>query len=94
MDSESRLRTTATGIRAAEAKDASADAGEGAQAPTGQATDPKCGMTVDARAAAAAGNTLTDHGVTYYFCSPGCKAEFEKHPERYAASNRGSASRD
>ncbi len=44
------------------------------------AIDPVCGMTVD-----------TDHaeyrsfqkGETYYFCSPGCKATFEKDPGKY-----------
>jgi len=39
------------------------------------ATDPVCGMTVDPATAAAA---LTRGGDTYYFCSTGCAAEFEK----------------
>ena len=25
------------------------------------------------------------HGKTYYFCSPACKAAFDKNPEKYAA---------
>jgi Cu+-exporting ATPase len=47
------------------------------------AKDPVCGMEVDEKRAAA---TAQYQGKTYYFCSPGCKATFEKAPERYAAS--------
>ena len=43
--------------------------------------DPVCGMDVDPRTA----QHKSDHqGRTYYFCSPGCKAAFEKEPARYA----------
>ena len=46
------------------------------------AIDPVCGMTVDEKNAAA----KVDHGgKTYYFCSPACKAKFDKTPEKYAA---------
>lgn len=43
------------------------------------ATDPVCGMEVD---------TNTDlqveyEGQTYYFCSRGCKLEFQEDPEKY-----------
>ena len=43
------------------------------------AKDPVCGMDVD---------TSTDlkveyEGQTYYFCSRGCKLEFEEDPEKY-----------
>ncbi|MBI5082786.1 MAG: YHS domain-containing protein [Chloroflexi bacterium] len=42
------------------------------------ATDPVCGMTIEQTKAAA---TLVVGGVTYYFCSRGCRAEFESdHP--------------
>jgi YHS domain-containing protein len=27
-------------------------------------------------------------GRTYYFCSPGCKQDFDKEPERYAGNAR------
>jgi YHS domain-containing protein len=37
------------------------------------ATDPVCGMTVD-RAKA---RTSVRDGVTYYFCSEGCRKSFE-----------------
>jgi len=46
-----------------------------------EATDPVCGMTVPA---APAGRPLTHDGVTYYFCSPGCRGTFEKDPAAYA----------
>lgn len=44
------------------------------------ATDPVCGMEVDPRTA----QHKSEHkGQTYYFCSPGCKRDFEKEPEKY-----------
>jgi P-type Cu+ transporter len=45
------------------------------------AKDAVCGMSVDEKKAA----TVTHEGKTYYFCSPGCKATFEKAPAKYAA---------
>jgi len=44
------------------------------------AKDPVCGMTVDEEKAAAKSEYM---GKTYYFCSQGCKAAFEKDPEKY-----------
>lgn len=42
--------------------------------------DPVCGMTVVESPTA----LKTDYkGTTYYFCAPGCKAAFEKDPEKY-----------
>jgi YHS domain-containing protein len=44
------------------------------------AIDPVCKMEVDVETAAA----KTEHeGETYYFCAPGCKAAFEKDPQKY-----------
>jgi Cu+-exporting ATPase len=43
--------------------------------------DPVCGMTIDEKKAPA---TAVFQGKTYHFCSPGCKATFEKDPARYA----------
>jgi Cu+-exporting ATPase len=42
--------------------------------------DPVCGMTVDPKKA-----TLKSEykGKVYYFCAPGCKAEFDRNPEKY-----------
>jgi YHS domain-containing protein len=42
-------------------------------------TDPVCGMKVDENKAA----TAVHEGKTYYFCSAGCKATFEKAPAKY-----------
>lgn len=44
------------------------------------AKDPVCGMNVDEKKAA---GTAVHNGKTYYFCSAGCKANFEKEPEKY-----------
>ncbi len=48
--------------------------------PTSMARDPVCGMEVDPKHAA---GTSTHEGVTFYFCSPGCKRTFDKDPHRY-----------
>ena len=37
-------------------------------------------MQVDEQAASGKGNY---QGKTYYFCSPACKATFDKNPEKY-----------
>ncbi|HEX6791236.1 MAG TPA: heavy metal translocating P-type ATPase [Candidatus Krumholzibacteria bacterium] len=42
--------------------------------------DPVCGMTVRPETAAA---TAEHDGVTYYFCSVGCKVKFVANPEKY-----------
>ena len=41
-------------------------------------TDPVCGMQVDP--ATAAGSSEYQ-GTTYYFCSTGCKRQFDKDPQ-------------
>lgn len=51
-----------------------------AQAAEEKIFDPVCGMTVNKDTAA----TSKYEGATYYFCSKGCKATFEKDPEKYA----------
>jgi P-type Cu+ transporter len=43
--------------------------------------DPVCGMMVDPKTAA---GTSEYQGKTYYFCSPGCKKDFDKEPQKYA----------
>ena len=48
------------------------------------AIDPVCGMEVDPAKAAA---TNEYQGKTYYFCAPGCKAAFEKEPEKYLSQS-------
>lgn len=47
------------------------------------ATDPVCGMEVDP--ATAAGSSEYQ-GQTYYFCSMGCKRQFDKDPANYTGS--------
>jgi YHS domain-containing protein len=42
--------------------------------------DPVCGMSVDPSKAA---DKYEYKGVTYYFCSRGCKQAFERDPEKY-----------
>jgi xanthine dehydrogenase accessory factor len=42
--------------------------------PPESAIDPVCGMTVPTT------NPLTRDGVSYYFCSPGCRRAFEQDP--------------
>jgi len=46
------------------------------------AVDPVCGMEVDERKPAGVSQV---GGQTYYFCSTGCKAAFDKDPEKYVA---------
>lgn len=48
--------------------------------------DPVCGMEVDPKTAAA---KFEYEGKLYYFCSPGCKASFEKDPEKYLKHEHG-----
>ena len=45
------------------------------------AKDPVCGMQVGEQAAAGKSEYQRK---TYYFCSPVCKAAFDKNPEKYA----------
>jgi xanthine dehydrogenase accessory factor len=49
-------------------------------APSGEAVDPVCGMTVAVEGAAV---TAVHDGATYYFCCPGCRSRFLRDPARY-----------
>ncbi len=42
--------------------------------------DPVCGMQVDEKTPAGKSEYK---GNDYYFCSPGCKASFDKEPEKF-----------
>lgn len=42
--------------------------------------DPVCGMDVDPKTAAGKSNY---QGKIYYFCSLGCKRDFDKEPQKY-----------
>src|SRR5208283_4137995 len=67
VDSESRLKTPATGSGPARTTERPAAMPEH-MAAAKMATDPSCGMQVDVAKAAASGNTLVSGGTTYYFC--------------------------
>ena len=57
-------------------------------APSGEAIDPVCGMTVDIASA----KYMSEHeGEIYYFCAAGCKATFDKNPLDYLESTEPSA---
>jgi Cu+-exporting ATPase len=47
------------------------------------AKDPVCGMDVDPQTAAGKSEYK---GHIYYFCSLGCKASFDKDPEKFLSS--------
>ena len=47
----------------------------------GTVIDPVCGMTVSPDTAK--GGSYLHDGVTYYFCSPGCRTKFAADPERW-----------
>ena len=47
------------------------------------AIDPVCGMEVDEEDA----TYVSEYkGKKYYFCSPGCKADFDSDPEAYMST--------
>ena len=51
--------------------------------------DPVCGMDVDPETAPGKSEY---NGQTYYFCSMGCKLEFDRNPDKFvdaAESNKG-----
>jgi Cu+-exporting ATPase len=49
-------------------------------------TDPVCGMTVDS---ASAEYRSFHNGTAYYFCSAGCKENFDKDPAKFAGAGAG-----
>ncbi len=49
------------------------------------AIDPVCGMTVDTTAGKP---TCRHDGITYHFCSNGCRTKFETDPQRYLNAAR------
>jgi YHS domain-containing protein len=50
------------------------------------AIDPVCHMEVDETTA----QWKSEYqGKMYYFCAPGCKASFEKDPEKYLGQSPG-----
>ena len=57
----------------------------GDAAPTGNAADPVCGMSV----APDHGYTKTEGGRAYRFCSRACLDKFEADPQQYLAPTGG-----
>jgi len=53
--------------------------------------DPVCGMDVDPKTAA---GKSTYQGKTYYFCSPGCKREFDKEPQKFVGAGAKNTGHD
>jgi len=51
--------------------------------------DPVCKMEIDPKTAAGKSDF---NGQTYYFCSMGCKREFDKDPGRFIGKNAESSS--
>jgi YHS domain-containing protein len=49
--------------------------------------DPVCGMEIDPKTAAGKSEY---QGKTYYFCSLGCKRDFDKDPEKYTGNAQSS----
>jgi xanthine dehydrogenase accessory factor len=56
-----------------------------ARSRAGQAVDPVCGMTATA---GPEGMPLEHRGVTYYFCSGGCRRAFQNDPSAYLNAAR------
>jgi P-type Cu+ transporter len=61
---------------------AAARSGAEGQGATTMAKDPVCAMEVDPKKAAAQSSY---QGQMYYFCAVGCKAKFDKDPQKYLA---------
>ena len=71
IDSESRMKAAAAGLRG----------------PTSK--DPICGMDVDEAKARGAGKTSVFGGASYFFCSEGCKKEFDADPAKHTGASKG-----
>jgi Cu+-exporting ATPase len=56
----------------------------GGSSQSAAAIDPVCGMRVDP--ATARGGSFEHAGVTYFFCSPGCRAKFAGNPDAWLKS--------
>lgn len=55
------------------------------------ATDPVCGMEVDAHAPAA---TTEYQGTTFYFCSAHCQSVFDRTPDVHLPAKRRASNAD
>jgi xanthine dehydrogenase accessory factor len=68
-------------LRAAASARGLADQPAATHGGAADAVDPVCGMVVTA---GPAGRPVEHEGVTYYFCSAGCRGRFGKDPAEYA----------
>jgi xanthine dehydrogenase accessory factor len=75
-----QLRASGALPRQAHGDGAAEAGGAGRAAEAALQTDPVCGMTVTADRS---GRPLNRDGVTYYFCSAGCRRAFEDDPAAY-----------
>ncbi len=60
---------------------------KGMEKMKGGLTDPVCGMSVTADAAAA---TVNYKGTDYYFCCKGCADKFNENPDKYIEQTESS----
>jgi xanthine dehydrogenase accessory factor len=74
------LGTPSAAVPPAAASTEARPPGAEAQPPEAEVTDPVCGMTV---LAGPEGSPVEHGGLTYYFCSAGCRRAFENDPARY-----------
>jgi YHS domain-containing protein len=88
VDSESRLKSTASAPAPPRGKDKVAD-GPGHVAAAKAVIDPSCGMAIDPAKAAESGNSLAYRGATYYFCSTKCKDKFQNDSAALAGRHHG-----
>jgi len=88
VDSESRLKTPASGPAPARSTGRTAGVPEHKAAATA-VKDPRCGMSLDPAKATASGNTFDYRGATYYFCSKECKQAFQNDPAGSAGRRQG-----
>ncbi len=54
-----------------------------ATAQAGEALDPVCGMTVDIDESRSRNLVAEHEATTYYFCSRGCKLDFEEDAGKF-----------
>lgn len=89
VDSESRLKSPASGPAPAHTVDKTAALVPAHASAAKTVRDPNCGMSVDPAKAAASGNTLAYRGESYYFCSAKCKHAFQTTLEGSASRHPG-----
>jgi Cu(I)/Ag(I) efflux system membrane fusion protein len=78
VDSESRLQSLESATAPAPRRTTDGPSGASGHLATAKTVlDPSCGVPVDPAKAVASGNTVSNLGKTYYFCSQKCKEKFQ-----------------